>query len=113
MRLQPGKASTCGVAGTSAQETLRIERIGIDDNFFDLGGDSLIAVKAITRLEKTLQRNVSAANLYQTPSVRALAALLAEDEEASTQQRAAQLDQRRETLGRRNAYLHQRLKERG
>jgi acyl transferase domain-containing protein len=95
------------------QATLRIEKIGIDDSFFDLGGDSLIAVKTITRLEKTLQRKVPAANLYQTPSIRALAALLSEDEAASTQQRAAELDQRRAALSRRNTMLHQRLKGRG
>ncbi len=95
------------------QATLRIEKIGIDDSFFDLGGDSLIAVKTITRLEKTLQRKVPAANLYQTPSIRALAGLLSEDEAASTQQRAAELDQRRAALSRRNAVLHQRLKGRG
>ncbi|HLF29283.1 MAG TPA: beta-ketoacyl synthase N-terminal-like domain-containing protein [Anaerolineae bacterium] len=90
------------------QATLGIDQIGIDDNFFDLGGDSLIAVKTITRLEKALQRKVPAANLYQTPSIRALAALLSQDEAASTQQRAAQLGERREALSRRNVQLHQR-----
>lgn len=90
------------------QATLGIDRVGVDDNFFDLGGDSLIAVKTITRLEKALNRKVPAANLYQTPSIRALAALLTEDEAASTQQRAAQLDERREALSRRNTQLQQR-----
>jgi acyl transferase domain-containing protein len=113
--LTPYVAPTTDLERTLAevwQETLGIEKVGIDDNFFDFGGDSLIAVKTITRLEKTLQRKVPAANLYQTPSIRALAALLAEDEGESAQQRAEQLDQRRETLSRRNQYLHQRLKER-
>ena len=90
------------------QETLGIEKIGIDDNFFDLGGDSLIAVRTITLLEKALQAKVPTANLYQTPSVRALAALLAQDEAEVTQQRATQLDERREALSRRNVYLRQR-----
>ncbi|HSD85693.1 MAG TPA: phosphopantetheine-binding protein, partial [Anaerolineae bacterium] len=114
--LTPYVAPTTELEKTLAevwQATLGIEKIGIDDNFFELGGDSLIAVKTITRLEKTLQKKVPAANLYQTPNIRALAVLLAEDETESAQQRAAQLDQRREALSRRNLYLHQRLKERG
>jgi acyl transferase domain-containing protein len=114
--LTPYVAPTTDLERTLAevwQATLGIEKVGIDDNFFDFGGDSLIAVKTITRLEKTLQRKVPAANLYQTPSIRALAALLAEDEAESAQQRAEQLDERRETLSRRNQYLHQRLKGRG
>jgi acyl transferase domain-containing protein/acyl carrier protein len=92
------------------QETMGIEQIGIDDNFFDLGGDSLIAVKTIAQLEGTLQRKVPTANLYQTPSIRALAGLLAQDETQSAQQRATRLDQRKEELSRRNIYLHRRRK---
>jgi acyl carrier protein/NAD(P)-dependent dehydrogenase (short-subunit alcohol dehydrogenase family) len=92
------------------QSTLGIEKIGMDDNFFELGGDSLIAVRTITRLEKVLQRKVPAANLYQTPSIRALAELLTQDEAESARQRATQLDARREMLSRRNVYLHQRRK---
>lgn len=90
------------------QDALGIEKIGIDDNFFDLGGDSLIAVRTITLLEKTLQKKVSAANMYQTPSIRSLAELLGQDEEELAQHRTAQLDERREVLSRRNVYLRQR-----
>ncbi|MFZ6030183.1 MAG: SDR family NAD(P)-dependent oxidoreductase [Chloroflexota bacterium] len=95
------------------QATLGIDKIGIDDNFFDLGGDSLIAVKTITQLEKALQKKVPAANLYQTPSIRALAALLSQDEDESNRQRAAQLDERRETLSRRNELLHRKRQKQG
>lgn len=93
------------------QETLGIEKIGVDDNFFELGGDSLIAVRTITLLEKELQVKVPTANLYQTPNIRALAALLAQDEVEAAQQRAAQLDDRREVLSRRNVYLRQRRRD--
>jgi acyl carrier protein len=92
------------------QEALGIEQIGIDDNFFDLGGDSLIAVRTITLLEKKLQTKIPTANLYQTPSVRALAELLSQDEEQATQERATKLEKRKEELSRRNLLLQQRRK---
>ncbi|MBN2003124.1 MAG: KR domain-containing protein [Anaerolineae bacterium] len=93
------------------QRTLGIEQIGLDDNFFDLGGDSLIAVDTLARLEKTLQKKISAASLYETPTIRALAVLLGEDEDAVAQQRASELEARKQELARRNLQLRRRRTE--
>lgn len=46
------------------QEILGLERIGIHDHFFELGGDSLSAVAAVTRLS----RGITFAELYQYPT---------------------------------------------
>ncbi len=58
------------------EEILGIESIGVDDNFLDLGGDSLIATQMITRLRRVLDRHLSVASLFETPTVAELVASL-------------------------------------
>jgi hypothetical protein len=65
-------------------------------------------LRTITLVERAIQAKVPTANLYQTPNIRALAALLSQDEEAAAEQRAAQLDERREALSRRNVAIRGR-----
>jgi acyl carrier protein len=89
------------------QRMLGIEPIGIDDNFFDLGGNSLIAVSTMAELKKELQTSISIARLYQKPNIRNLSELLTQDE-ILTQQRVTVLSERREKLSRRNQILHKR-----
>jgi hypothetical protein len=55
------------------REVLRVGHIGTDDNFFDLGGNSLLLAKARSRLAETLDREVAAVTLFTFPTVRALA----------------------------------------
>lgn len=49
------------------------EQISIDREFFDLGGNSLMAVRLVSRLAQSLQRTISVAQLLRTSSVQALA----------------------------------------
>ncbi|GAA5086085.1 hypothetical protein GCM10023319_32690 [Nocardia iowensis] len=53
------------------------DRIGINENFFEIGGDSLRAVRVQTELEKLLGRPVSSAKLFEHFTVKSLAADLA------------------------------------
>ncbi|MEO6089073.1 MAG: amino acid adenylation domain-containing protein [Umezawaea sp.] len=55
------------------REVLRVERIGSDDNFFDLGGNSLLLAKTRSRLADVLSRDIAAVVLFTYPTVRALA----------------------------------------
>jgi acyl transferase domain-containing protein len=55
------------------QNVLGIERVGIHDNFFDLGGDSLIGLKLIAQLKQELDIEIPAVDLYQGPTVNKLA----------------------------------------
>lgn len=59
------------------QELLGVERVGIHDNFFDLGGHSLSAVQAIVRIQNRLGFDVSVAELFDAPTVSELARILA------------------------------------
>ncbi|MDL5057348.1 type I polyketide synthase [Geitlerinema calcuttense] len=60
------------------QRFLGIEQIGIDDDFFDLGGDSLLAVQLTAQLSEKLGTEVSTHSLLQASTVASLAELLAE-----------------------------------
>ena len=55
------------------QEVLRVERIGVNDNFFDLGGHSLLATQVISRAREAFGLNVALANLFDSPTVAGLA----------------------------------------
>lgn len=90
------------------QEVFGLEQIGIDDNFFELGGNSLIAIHSISRLKKVLHVEVLTSSLYQRPTVRFLAELLAQDEEQAAQQMAEKLTKRKADLGRRNQIVQRR-----
>jgi amino acid adenylation domain-containing protein len=54
-------------------EVLEMPRVSVDANFFDLGGHSVLAVRAVARLRKELGVAVSLRQLFQAPSVEALA----------------------------------------
>ena len=54
-------------------EVLGAQPIGLDENFFDLGGDSLLIVAVHSRLQKMLQREIQVTDLFEHVTVRALA----------------------------------------
>ena len=58
------------------RELLRVEHVGIRDNFFDLGGHSLLLVRVRARLAETFGPVVSLVDLFQYPTVESLAAFV-------------------------------------
>uniref|UniRef100_UPI002A80971A non-ribosomal peptide synthetase n=1 Tax=Streptomyces sp. CRN 30 TaxID=3075613 RepID=UPI002A80971A len=54
-------------------EVLGRDRVGRDDNFFDLGGNSLLLVSAQTAIEKAFGRELPVVDLFAHPTVRDLA----------------------------------------
>ncbi|MDJ0427191.1 amino acid adenylation domain-containing protein [Rhodococcus fascians] len=63
------------VAGVFA-EVLGVPRVGLDDDFFALGGNSLIATQVVARLGAALDSRVGVRELFESSSVAALAAAL-------------------------------------
>jgi len=51
------------------QEFLGIEKIGIDDNFLELGGDSLLATQLVARLREQFAVNLSLASMFELPTI--------------------------------------------
>jgi thioesterase domain-containing protein len=54
-------------------ETLKLERVGIDDDFFAIGGHSLLAAKLFWHLDEQFGRSLPLGVLFSAPTVRALA----------------------------------------
>ena len=77
------------------QEVLAVERVGVRDNFFDLGGHSLLVVKVHVKLQQAFDREISIVDMFRLPTIEALAQHLAKEPGGrvsfgEAQQRAAQ-----------------------
>ncbi len=60
-------------------EVLGMERIGVDDNFFDLGGDSILSIQVISRLRTAFAVDLSPRAVFSNPTVAGLADLIPAD----------------------------------
>ncbi|WP_415822860.1 amino acid adenylation domain-containing protein, partial [Mycobacterium senriense] len=68
----PGTATEEILAGIYAQ-VLGLERVGIDDSFFDLGGDSLSAMRVIAAVNNALDAHLAVRTVFEAPTVAQLA----------------------------------------
>lgn len=53
-------------------EVLGVARVGIDDNFFDLGGDSVLATQVVARAREVFQTELPLRSLFESPTVAGL-----------------------------------------
>jgi acyl carrier protein len=60
------------IAGT-LQKVLRVERVGVDDNFFDLGGNSLLLAQVHEQLQERFGHEIVLVEIFNHPTVRSLA----------------------------------------
>lgn len=93
--IEPRTGTERAVAGIVA-EVLGLDRIGVEDDFFALGGDSILAVQALSRLRRTIGADLSARALFDAPSVARLARLL--DNGPRAEQQAIPAESPRELL---------------
>jgi amino acid adenylation domain-containing protein len=70
------------------QEVLGVERVGVGDNFFDLGGHSLFMAEIFAKLQSVVNKSFTMVELYEYPTVASLANYLSRDraERSSFQQ---------------------------
>jgi natural product biosynthesis luciferase-like monooxygenase protein len=83
------------------QETLGVEHVGVDDNFFDIGGQSLLIVRMYRRMGEFTARTLSLTDLFRFPTIRSLARFLASDEPARGVEDATSRGRQRRSMGRR------------
>ncbi|HJS24293.1 MAG TPA: amino acid adenylation domain-containing protein [Pyrinomonadaceae bacterium] len=85
------------------QEVLGIENVGVNDNFFDLGGHSLKAVQVHGKLRAKFEKNLLLFELFQFPTIAAMAKYISNDytEESSAEQGVERAETRRELRSRR------------
>jgi aspartate racemase len=92
------------------KRVLRLDYVGLDDNFFDLGGDSLLLVAVHSNLQKSLQMNIQVTDLFEFTTIRTLAkhldgatsaapAISETQERARKQREAFALERQRRTGG--------------
>ncbi|HBI21965.1 MAG TPA: non-ribosomal peptide synthetase [Legionella sp.] len=55
---------------------LGLSSVGVDDSFWELGGHSLIAARIVSKINQSLDKNMTAQELYQAMTVRELALLI-------------------------------------
>jgi acyl carrier protein len=85
------------------KETLKLDAVGLNENFFDLGGHSLLVVQLHGKLKQALDRPISLTDLYQFPTVSSLAAYLSEGESNQEVKKATSRGERRRAMRQRRA----------
>jgi amino acid adenylation domain-containing protein len=68
-------------------EVLKLDRVGIHDRFFELGGTSLQAARFINALQRELGEFIYVTTIFESPTVDAYAALLRKDYGAAVERR--------------------------
>src|SRR5215208_6650241 len=59
-------------------EVLKVERVGVTDNFFDLGGHSLLATQVVSRIRTLFQLELPLRRIFEAPIVSALSLSIAQ-----------------------------------
>ncbi|HEX7330143.1 MAG TPA: amino acid adenylation domain-containing protein [Pyrinomonadaceae bacterium] len=92
------------------QELLHLSEVGIEDNFFDLGGNSLLLVQLHARLQKIFGEQLTMVQLFEHPTIGALAAQLSQAAPAPEQaaREASRVEKRMRGQQRQRQRLEQR-----
>jgi len=69
----PAHSETERVIAGIWESLFGVSQVGIHDNFFDLGGDSLLLLRVQAKIRQAFQVNLSAAEMFQHPTISALA----------------------------------------
>jgi len=88
------------------QQLLGLEKVGVNDNFFDLGATSLVLIQAAARIKKRLHLKLQVVTLYTNNTVKELAAFLFPQPAAEDVPAAVATTNRQENLARRRKLLN-------
>ncbi len=58
------------------REVLALEQVGVKDNFFESGGNSIIMIQSMVRIREELDRDVSLKTFFQNPTIEKLSTAL-------------------------------------
>ncbi|MEM9819925.1 MAG: amino acid adenylation domain-containing protein [Bacteroidota bacterium] len=68
----PSNATEIAIAGIW-KDLLKVEQVGVNDNFFDLGGHSILATRTVSAIRKQLQVEIAIKDIFMQPTVALLA----------------------------------------
>lgn len=83
------------------QELLHVERVGIYDNFFDIGGHSLLLIQLHSKLRETFNKPIAVSDIFKHPTINALAKYISQQEDtqiSSVSQSSTRANLRRELI---------------
>jgi amino acid adenylation domain-containing protein len=81
------------------RDALCVDKVGVDDNFFEMGGHSLLLIQVHGKLRLELNRDVPIVKLFQHPTIRSLAGFLSrETDDAAPHQKIQQRIQRMQQM---------------
>jgi non-ribosomal peptide synthetase component F/methionyl-tRNA formyltransferase/acyl carrier protein len=87
------------------QGLLNVPKVGINDNFFDLGGHSILVVQTIHRLREVINSELSVVDIFRFPTIQALSDYLSQGSgnggQTTVQRSADRARSRREAIMRR------------
>jgi natural product biosynthesis luciferase-like monooxygenase protein len=87
------------------REVLNVSSVGMNDNFFDLGGHSLLTVEAHRRLKEVIESDLTVTDLFRFTTIRSLVDHLSQkengDEDSRLQKSLSRAEKRKQRLGRR------------
>ncbi len=97
------------------QEALHVEKVGIHDSFFDLGGHSLLMVKVHNKLRGAMNKELSIIDMFRYPTVSSLASYLSGElnEEASSQAGHDRTETRRDLIKQQRQFRQERWQRKG
>lgn len=93
------------------KEVLKVEQVGIHDNFFDLGGHSMLMVQVSNKLREALRQEIPMIRLFQYPNVHALATFLTQETAPTFQHAQNRADTRRNLMERHRQSRQNQRKE--
>ena len=64
------------------QEVMLLDEISIDDNYFEIGGTSLHAIRIVARIEKSIEYSLGVHQIFQLPSIQLVSQYIIKDMEA-------------------------------
>jgi acyl-coenzyme A synthetase/AMP-(fatty) acid ligase len=66
------------------QEILQLEKVGIHDNFFDLGGNSILMIKTQVKMQDLWEQEIPIVEMFKYPTIHSFAKYLSQEETTNT-----------------------------
>ncbi|GCF08000.1 MupA/Atu3671 family FMN-dependent luciferase-like monooxygenase [Dictyobacter arantiisoli] len=87
------------------RDVLQIDRIGINDNFFDLGGHSLSMVEVHDKIQKLLKRDIPLIEMFKHTTISSLAKYLNQETPIHTNQTIERGERQKQALQRQHQHM--------
>lgn len=117
LKAAPGSKLESDIAAVWRQ-ILKIEHVGVEDNFFDRGGHSLLMIRLHNELQSSLQLDISILDLFKYPTISSLAKYIQQEQpeqqlQAEARQIYSRTDRQKEALQRQKMLMKERRKSYG